>query len=202
MKLHPFFSILVLLAVTCFVQSCSEDTEIEEMAEPCHTQIFSDDPISQDLTCDPGLSFPLIVEGTSQVGTVRITPVNGAYKVSYITTGDWLIHKVSIFAGPPQNLRTRDDCSPILDPLAYTSSLETADNSYGIGFYEYSVDTCFHFITTAEVSKSSDIGSETELAIANTGNRLSGNQTGWYGVLCKSSCVTEIPLPSDCPVFP
>ena len=102
MKLHPFFSILVLLAAILFLSGCSEDTELEEIVEPCYKRLFSEAPIYQDLSCDPGLSFPLIVEGTTQVGTVRITPMNGAYKVSYITTGDWLIHKVSIFAGPPQ----------------------------------------------------------------------------------------------------
>ena len=175
---------------------------MEEPAIPCHEQIFAENPIMQELNCDPGLSFPLIVEGISQVGTVRVVPMDGVFKVSYITTGDWLIHQVNIFAGAPEDMRTTDACAPIMDPLAYAGVQQTPDNDYEMGFYINSVEECFYFITTAEVSNSQDVDSELELAIANTGNRLSGNHNGWYGVLCKSSCLSEIPVASDCPVFP
>ncbi len=202
MKFHSLFSLLVLFAAMYFLPGCSETVEMEELAEPCHTGFLTDNPISQELTCDPGLSFPLIVEGTSQVGTVRVIPVNGAFWVSYTTTGDWMIHKASIFADRAESIRTIDDCTPIFDPLAYTGALQTPAQNYQLAFYENSVADCFHFITTAEVSRSQDNDLETELAIANTGNRLSGNQHGWYGILCKSGCLTEINLPPDCQVFP
>ena len=202
MKLASFISLLVLFASLILLPSCSNDAEEEELTEPCHERIFPENPITQELNCDPGLSFPLIIEGTSQVGTVRIVPQDNAFKVSYITTGDWVLHKVSLFAGRPQDLRTTHSCTPILDPLSYTSSPQTPANSYGIAFYVNSVEDCFYFITSAEVSNPQDPTSEIELAIANTGNRLIGNHNGWYGVLCKSSCLSEIPVPLDCPVFP